>query len=69
MPAIPWEWAWPITKRELTGRKRTRLQKWTHKLVLQVEVKCERSHFMSGERHPVEEFRWRDATHLDGIQL
>lgn len=64
MPAIPWEWAWPIGSERLTGRCRTRIQSWTGKLILQVEVERQRIHHLTGE-NGIKDTCWRDASHGD----
>lgn len=69
MPAIPWEWRNPITKTERTGRMRTRVQSWTRKLILQLELKHTRTcMFDDRSKPPVvagTEYQWIDATHND----
>lgn len=68
MPGIPWEWRNPITKTERTGRMRTRVQRWTHKLILQLELKHTRSCMFDDTKPPAVtgiEHQWIDATHND----
>lgn len=68
MPAIPWEWSNPITKSEYTGRMRTRVQSWTRKLVLQVELKRTRISAYDKSEVPAVtgiEHMWIDADHND----
>lgn len=68
MPAIPWEWENPITKAERTGRLRTRPQKWTRKLILQVEWKYTRTNMFDKAEPPTPtriDHSWEDATHND----
>lgn len=70
MPEMPYEWAWPIEpgSRVLTGRWRTRVQAWTGSLVLQIEERYQRCHFLTGQPGDVV-LHWRDATHNDVVQL
>ena len=62
MPQAPYEWTHPVIKTTLTGRTRTRVQKWTNKLVMQVEERCDRID------DPNAFNRWRDATWFDYSQ-
>lgn len=64
MPAAPWDWYNPITSTTLTGRGRTRRQKWTGKHIIQVEVRGLREGVPESDIRRID-FFWRDATHLD----
>lgn len=54
MPAMPYGWKWPVQKRELTGKRRHRIVRTglfrrSEILVLEVEIKATRVHFLDGE--------------------
>lgn len=57
---------WPMIEVHLTGRRRYRRQKWTGRMILQVEEEGTRVHFITGERAGSSR-QWRDATYLDLI--
>ena len=66
MPGAPWSWNNPIKERKLTGRWRPRIQKWTGKLIVQVQFENTHYHVLddtkatSGTTHD-----WQDATVYD----
>lgn len=64
MPMSPKEWYYYRNNVELTGRYRTRIQKWTHKLILQAEFTCIRVH-MFDSKDTYKDTWWQDATHYN----
>lgn len=66
MPATPWSWENPVKERKLTGRWRPRIQKWTGKMILQVQFEnthCD--HLDPEKKTTATTYDWHDATTYD----
>jgi len=66
MPATPWSWENPIKERKLTGRWRPRTQKWTGKMILQVQF--ENTHYQmfdDTKKTSGTTYEWNDASAHD----
>lgn len=72
MPAAPWEWHNPIDQQTIrrTDKFRTRLQRFTGRLVLQVEFTgIRRPLFGDGQTQSGTATWWQDATPDDASAL
>ena len=66
MPATPWSWENPIKEHKLTGRWRPRIQKWTGKMILQVQFENTHYHVLDEtEQTTATTYEWQDATTYD----
>lgn len=64
MTVIPWEFENPVKESRLTGRWRPRIQKWTGKMVVQVQIENTHHHMFDKKASGVT-YVWRDATPYD----
>ena len=66
MPGVPWEWNNPIKECALTGKWRPRIQKWTGKMIVQVQFQNTHYHVLDEQKATSgTTYIWQDATVYD----
>ena len=70
MPAAPWSFKNPVKERKLTGRWRPRIQKWTRKMILEVQFENTHYGFLDPKKKTTTTtYDWHDATIYDLVLL
>lgn len=66
MSQSPWSWNNPVKERKPTGRWRPRVQRWTGKMILQVQFEnTHYNHLDPDQNTTATTYEWCDATTYD----